>query len=99
MTAGEESGDEGACFSIVRFSGGTGLRCCDGVGEPVVRGEPLRFCDVTTRAGSVEPLRRMKLVESGSVIVREQQLAEIEVGRGVVGRELGEMPICGLGIR
>src|SRR3569833_2035033 len=62
MAAGEEGGDEVACFSIVRFGGRARLRRCDGLGEPVVRGEPLRFCDVSTHVLSVEALRRVTIV-------------------------------------
>src|SRR3569623_2236850 len=89
MAAGEEGSDEVACFSIVRFGGGAGLCRCDGLGEPVVRGEPLRFSDVSTRVLSVEALRRVKLVEAGRVVMPEQQAPEIVVGGRIVGRELG----------
>src|SRR3569623_3057341 len=97
MAAGEEGSDEVARLSIVRPGGGAGLCRCDGRGEPVVRGEPLRFCDVSTRVLSVEALRRVKLVEAGRVVMPEQQAPEIVVGGGIVGGELGELPIRGLG--
>src|SRR3569832_2867621 len=95
MAAGEEGGDEVACFSIVRFGGRARLRRCDGLGEPVVRGEPLRFCDVCSCVFSVVVLRRVRLVEAGRVVMPEQQAPEIVVRGRIVGRQLREMPIRG----